>query len=150
MRSMRYTREEPLIVRAAHSRTIHHGDVVDFDERVFAGNGSGYSLEQALSDDVKHFAPHFEPVEAAVVIAEAETVEAIKPAKAVEHDAKDDDAVDIVALNAKEAAVVIAEAETVEALDVLSAAEQRRDGGARISVMRAIEARGAELAPPVD
>ena len=150
---MRYNREEPLIVRAAHSRTIKPGEIVDFDERVFAGNGSGYSLEFALSDDVKHFVPHVEPAETVEALDEAEQAETIKPArpaKAVEHGAKDDDAVDIVALNAKEAAAVIAEAETVEALEVFSAAEQRRDGGPRISVMRAIEARGVELAPPVD
>jgi len=46
-----------IIVRAAHSRVIHPGDLVDFDEVVTPSFGSSYSLETALGTDAALFEP---------------------------------------------------------------------------------------------
>lgn len=141
MRPMRHTGTEPLVIRAAHSRVVRPGDVVDFDERVFAGNGAGYSLEFALSDDVRHFAPHVD--------------EATDPAGGGDADGSDADGTDgdgdgddIVGLNAKQAAELIAATESEEQLTIYKAAEDARAGGPRVSVLRAIDTRLAALAAP--
>jgi len=48
MRLMRCLAAAPILVTAAHSRTIAPGDVVDFDEIIRPRDGATYDLETAL------------------------------------------------------------------------------------------------------
>lgn len=147
---MRSVHAGALVVRAAHSRVIQPGEVVDFDEVVHPFSGTPYSLETALGDD----AAAFEPV--------ADDAPAEEPATDVDDQGADlgndgqggeggAPAAGIVHVNAAAAAALVRAATTLEQLDALAAdeaANPKHEGG-RVSVMRAVaEQRQALTAQP--
>jgi hypothetical protein len=55
MRRMRFTGAEPIMARAAHSRVIAPGDVVDFDEMIHTAGNDHYTLESTLAGYTDRF-----------------------------------------------------------------------------------------------